>query len=508
MKQSAGIYGGLLAVLFLLPVFAANAVPQRYALVIGNSNYTRIEKLRTPANDAADIAAALTKLGYKVELKLNVGIDQMERAVIDFTDRLALDRDNEGFFWYAGHGVQVEGENYLLPVDVQAERISQVRRAAYSLTELLKGLESARNKVNVVVLDACRNNPLPAESRSLSRGLSAAPVIQDTFIMFSTAAGATASDGDPRSRNSPFTEAFLKNIEKPMPIETVAKDIAVETIEITKVNQRPYISDNILYARGYTLNPAGVAAAEEQAHQAALAQAQAQTQAQVQTQEAAQTQVRETAQVQPVPPAVQEARPQPQPERTRPERQWADAGDFALDYTRAMNFGVLANGIISVDSGMGAGAALRFTFWETYNRRGTFFFIPNSFFVEGAYMYAGNADNFGQTTHIGRVNAGFLYRIRLDEAQRFILSIGASVGPVVSSFTWNTKYDDDGSLLPSAIVGVYVDLPCLDLSFRFSPVWSLGLGLSLSGDMYSLGKGLPATGGIQALLGLTYRRPR
>jgi hypothetical protein len=477
MKRCAVFYGPLLAALLLLPVFPARADPQRYALVIGNSNYAKIEKLRTPANDATDIAAALKRLGYKVDLKLNVGIDQMDRAIIDFTDRLGLDRDNEGFFWYAGHGVQVEGENYLLPVDIQAERISQVKRSAYSLTDILRGLESARNKVNVVVLDACRNNPLPAESRSLARGLSAAPVIQDTFVMFSTAAGATASDGDPASRNSPFTEAFLKNIEKPLPIETVAKDIAIETIEITRVNQRPYISDNILYARGYTLNPAGTGA---------------------------------QAQVQPAPPAASGVRPQPEPERI--VRQ--GGGGFSLDNTRAMNFGFFGDSFLGVGdgeaetAGAGGGATFRFTFWETYKEYGAFFLAPNAFFVEGNYTYFSDNAYYGQSVNTGHAGVGFLYRIRLGETQRFILSAGMSIGPMVSGFTWNTKYDEENNLLPVVIIGVHMDLPYAEISFRFTPAWSLGLGLGVSADVFAFATNNPGIGGLRGRLGLTYRRPQ
>jgi hypothetical protein len=481
----------LLAILFLLPLVPAKAEPRRYALVIGNGNYARIEKLRTPANDAADIAGALKRLGYTVELRLNVGINQMEGAIIDFTDRLALDRNNEGFFWYAGHGVQVDGENYLLPVDIQAERISQVRRSAYSLTDILRGLENARNKVNVVVLDACRNNPLPAENRSLARGLSATPVIQDTFVMFSTAAGATASDGDTASRNSPFTEAFLKNMEKPLPIETVAKDIAVETIEITRINQRPYISDNILYARGYSLNPTGIAAPVQS--------------------------VPPAAPVQPVPPAASEVRPQPQPERAQPE--WTQAarqgaGDFSLDNTRAMNFGVFGNGFMGVNkenmgiAGTGGGASFRFTMWETYERYGTPFFLPNAFFLEGNYTYVDNHEYYGQSVNTGHISMGFLYRIRLGAAQRFILSAGMSAGPVVSGFTWNTKYDEEDNLLPAVIIGVYVDLPYAEMSFRFTPAWSLGLGLGVSADVFAFATDNPGIAGLRGRLGLTYRRPR
>jgi hypothetical protein len=473
MKTPLVFYGALLAILFLLPVVPVNAEMRRYALVVGNSNYTKIEKLRTPVNDAADIAGALEKLGYQVDLELNVGIERMEQAIIDFVDRLALDRDNEGFFWYAGHGVQVDGENYLLPVDIQAERISQVRRSAYSLTELLRGLESARNKVNVVVLDACRNNPLPAESRNLARGLSATPVIQDTFVMFSTAAGATASDGDSVRRNSPFTEAFLNNIDKPLPIETVAKDIAVETIEITRVNQRPYISDNILYARGYSLNPAGLA-----------------------------------ARAQPAVSAAPEVRPWP--EQPRIARQ---PTEFSLDNTRAVNFALSGDAFFglnnsSINVGTGGGTAFRFTFLETYKSYGTFFFIPNAFFVEGNFVHLGNKDYYDPMVNAGSVGVGFLYRIRLGEAQRLIFGLGTSIGPMVSGLTWNTKYDEEGNPLPSTVIGVAVDLPYAELSFRFTPSLSLGLGLGVSADVYAFVTGNPGITGLRGRLGLAYRRLR
>jgi hypothetical protein len=147
--------------LLLLPpaLWAGN----RYALVIGNAGYANIETLNTPLNDAADIAAALESLGFEVDLCLDAGIGGMEEAVYRFVSLLAQDRDNEGFFWYADHGVQAEGENYLLPVDIKAERISQVRRMSYSLGDPLAELERARNRINVVILDACRNKLLPGE---------------------------------------------------------------------------------------------------------------------------------------------------------------------------------------------------------------------------------------------------------------------------------------------------------------------------------------------------------
>jgi hypothetical protein len=265
-------------------------------------------------------------------------------------------------------------------------------------------------------------------------------------------------------------------MEKPLPIETVAKDIAVETIEITKVNQRPYISDNILYARGYTLNPAGTA-----------------------------------AQVQPVPPAVSEVRPEPQPAQTA--RRPVDAGAFSLDNTRAMNFGVSGDGLVGPGSGnagigAGGGATFRFTFWETYKKYGTFFLIPNVFFVEGNYTRFGNNEYYGQSVNAGHVSAGFLYRIRMGKAQRFIFGVGTSVGPMVSQFNWNTKYDDEDNLLPAVIIGVYVDLPYAEMSFRFTPAWSLALGLGVSADLYSFATDNPGIGELRGRLGLISRRPR
>jgi hypothetical protein len=458
----------IVAVLFPALLVSAAAESRRYALVIGNSNYAGIEKLRTPANDATDIAAALKVLGYQVDLQLDAGIAEMEDAIIKHCDRLSLDRSNEGFFWYAGHGVQIEGENYLLPVDIRAERISQVRRSAYSLTELLRSLELARNMVNVVVLDACRNNPLPAEGRSLSRGLSVAPLIQDTFVMFSTAAGAVASDGDPSRRNSPFTEAFLNNIGKALPIETVAKDIAVETIRITQVNQRPYISDNILFVRGYSLNIVGadVVTVNLNLNSANIPQGGA---------------------------------------AAFPGQR---ASDFMLDNTRAWNIGVLGMGLFNLGGGIGGGAAARYTFFESFNSYGSAFIMPNSFFIEGNYSYIYNYDE-GMRAQAGRISLGFMYRIRVDYSQRFLFGLGFSAGPQYTYYGWAKDFerDDHGKLKPVGAFGLFLH-PGADISFRFSPRVSLSLVFGYGLDVFSVAQTEYGIGAAQAALGLSYRNQR
>jgi hypothetical protein len=143
---------------------------QKYALVIGNGNYTGITALRNPENDAADMKAALESLGWTVDLVRNGNLEQMESAVIRLKNRLSVNRESYGFFFYAGHGVQSSGQNYLIPVDANIQSESLLRQRAMSIQFMLDELNSAGNELNIVVLDACRDNPF-GWSRSGSRGL-------------------------------------------------------------------------------------------------------------------------------------------------------------------------------------------------------------------------------------------------------------------------------------------------------------------------------------------------
>ncbi|MDR3334859.1 MAG: tetratricopeptide repeat protein [Treponema sp.] len=248
-------------VLFLItPLLLAAEPNRRFALVIGNSKYQYVEKLTNPENDATDVAAKLRKLGYQTELKLNVGNAEMGRAIADYVRRLASSQDNEGFFWYAGHGVQLNSENYLLPVDIKAEDDVAVKYGSYPLNQLIESFEQiARNKVNVVFLDACRNNPFKNTTggrRGVSRGLAVVENIPpDLFILFSTSAGTEASDGERGKRNSPFAEAFLKHIESPLDLSLVVRSITRETLSLTNNQQRPYQEGSIISMDYYSLNP-------------------------------------------------------------------------------------------------------------------------------------------------------------------------------------------------------------------------------------------------------------
>jgi hypothetical protein len=248
----------LFAVLFVtLAVSAWAQAGNRYALVIGNAEYQRIDKLKNTINDARDISAALQSLGYQVDLKLNLGHLQMVDAIEAFTTKLAGNRANEGFFWYAGHAVQIQDENYLLPVDITVDTVSRVRAGSFSLNNLIDMLDTAKNKVNVLILDACRDNPLPTAGRGGGgRGLAMIrDVPSDLFVMFSTAPGNKADDGAAGKRNSPFAEAFLKYIKSNEPVYQMAIDVTQETLKLTDQRQRPFQRGSIISEKYYSLNP-------------------------------------------------------------------------------------------------------------------------------------------------------------------------------------------------------------------------------------------------------------
>jgi len=187
--------------------------PTKFALVIGNANYTGLSPLANPVNDANDISAVLTHLGFTVDKVLNGNLEQMENAVLRLKDRLTKAENAYGFFFYAGHGVQSAGENFLIPVNANIPSENALRNRAMSVQMLLDDLNDAGNKLNVVVLDACRDNPF-GWSRSGSRGLSiVSRQPADSIIVHATSAGQVASDGT--GRNGLFTSQLLNNLATP-----------------------------------------------------------------------------------------------------------------------------------------------------------------------------------------------------------------------------------------------------------------------------------------------------
>jgi len=202
----------LFVVLFLVTA-ALSFAQQKYALVIGNGAYTGLGRLNNPVNDANDMTAALQSLGFSVDKVLDGNLNQMEAAITRLKDRLSVSKNSYGFFFYAGHGVQSDGVNYLIPVGASIPSENYLRERAVSVQTMLGELNDAGNELNVVVLDACRDNPF-GWSRSGSRGLTVVSnQPADSIIVYATSAGSTAADGT--GRNGLFTEQLLQQLKSP-----------------------------------------------------------------------------------------------------------------------------------------------------------------------------------------------------------------------------------------------------------------------------------------------------
>jgi hypothetical protein len=234
----------VLALIFLVPaaLFAQQNTgsTQKFALVIGNGAYTNLSRLANPVNDAEDVAATLEGLGFTVDKLLNATLEEMVDAVIRLRNRLSVTSDSYGFFFYAGHGVQSGGENYLIPVNAIIPTESFLRNRALSVQEMLDEINNARNELNIIVLDACRDNPF-GWARSGSRGLemvSRQPA--DSIIVYATSAGQVASDGT--GRNGLFTAELLNNLGDPnLEVNEVFRRTMGDVVRASGNVQRPAV---------------------------------------------------------------------------------------------------------------------------------------------------------------------------------------------------------------------------------------------------------------------------
>ena len=237
----------------LLTVAAGDArADRRIALVIGNANYNNPGLvLSNPKNDAEDVAAALRSLGFEVVQAIDANKRDMDLSMAKFA-RLATDSD-AALFYYAGHALQYQGRNYLMPIDAEVEDEVSLRYQMIAIDDVRAALDRASG-VKVMILDACRNNPLvdslrrkmSGETRALGggvRGLARIDKTQGTVIAYSTAADEVAADG--QGRNSPFTKAFLKRLQEPgLEIEQLFRRVAADVNSATGGRQRPetYVS--------------------------------------------------------------------------------------------------------------------------------------------------------------------------------------------------------------------------------------------------------------------------
>jgi uncharacterized caspase-like protein len=189
------------------------------------------------------MATRLNNLGFDVTLILNTRQEQMEQAIHEFGRQLY--QGGVGLFYYAGHGVQVNGENYLIPVNAHIESESDVRYKAVNIGQLLGKMGEARNGLNIVILDACRDNPFAKEFRSASRGLAVvnSSAVKGTLIAYATSPGKVASDGE--DRNGVYTKHLLMALQTPgLPVEQVFKRVLQGVERETNGKQTPWTSSS------------------------------------------------------------------------------------------------------------------------------------------------------------------------------------------------------------------------------------------------------------------------
>jgi Caspase domain len=231
--------GAVLVLGFVSAALAAEPA-RRVALVIGNSEYAAHSmKLANPANDAAAMNRALQDAGFETVVKLNVKRVDFYRAVTEFAAKLIRDPRTVGLFYYAGHGVQADGENYLIPVDAVIESDADLEANAFPATRVLSALKGAQNDMNIVILDACRDNPLP-HGRSVARGLARMGAPSGTFIAYAAAPGQSANDGA-SGTNGVFTGELIKAMAEPgVPLEQMFKHVIAGVRSSTGRAQEPW----------------------------------------------------------------------------------------------------------------------------------------------------------------------------------------------------------------------------------------------------------------------------
>ncbi len=271
-----------LVVVLGLTAVASGAQQQRVALVIGNSAYRNVPKLKNPRNDAEDLSQRLRALGFQVDTVLDADLGAMERAADRFVK--SLKPGAVAVFDYSGHGLQVEDQNYLIPVDFKLSDPASVKYDALSASKLHDRMAAAGSDVNIVILDACRNNGFGL-SRSSSAGLAAMNAAKGSYIAFSTAPGRTASD-DPNGRNGLFTGYLLEGLTKPgLSLDDLFNYVRQHTYDASGGEQLPWTSSSVIgrfyfvpsgdqrdltYEPNQRSEPAPVAAASRQTESARL----------------------------------------------------------------------------------------------------------------------------------------------------------------------------------------------------------------------------------------------
>jgi tetratricopeptide (TPR) repeat protein len=251
-----GSFAGLLLVLATPGLFAQSTRqltqgPQsqnstrRIALVIGNGIYASAPALKNPPNDARDMAATLQALGFEVSSGVNISQREMKRLIREFGQKLK--GGGSGLFYYAGHGVQSKGRNYLIPIDAEIQSEAEVEDSGVDVGLVLNYMDEAQNGLNIVILDACRNNPFGRSFRSAAEGLAQVDAPTGTLIAYATAPGRVASDGT--GQNGLYTAELLKQMRVPsVSVTDMFMRVRAEVMKQTGNKQVPWEASSLVGA--------------------------------------------------------------------------------------------------------------------------------------------------------------------------------------------------------------------------------------------------------------------
>lgn len=225
-----------------LKALNGNSSQTKVALVIGNSSYVS-KPLKNPVNDADDVSELLKNAGFKVTKLKNADIFELKESVKNFEENLT--KSDIGLIFYSGHGIEFKGSNYLIPVDAQLRNEQDIPRQGYDISAFSAKISRSSNKTLILILDACRNNPVFSQYRSAKEGLNQMMAPSGTIIAFSAAPGQLASDGN--GRNSPYTAALLSQAKLPnKKIEDVLKDTSKKVSDETGGRQIPWYNSSLV----------------------------------------------------------------------------------------------------------------------------------------------------------------------------------------------------------------------------------------------------------------------
>lgn len=221
---------------------------KRYALIIGNSKYKHVSALRNPVNDAADMTAVLRQMNFDVISITDATYMEIRSAFLKFHDKLVNGPKDQtvGLVYYSGHGLQNDGENYLVPIDASIEYEDDIPRQCFPVQKIILGnMERSNSRMNILILDACRNNSFPQAMRTIGNGLAEMKNGKGSFIAYSTAPGSTASDGV--GKNGLYTQELIKAIQKPgLSIEQVFKEVRINVLRLSGEKQYTWDNSNII----------------------------------------------------------------------------------------------------------------------------------------------------------------------------------------------------------------------------------------------------------------------